>query len=101
MGYQQGVPPPVFYDYNNTNNNNYAGYPVQGSPPPPSDPRYSLMPVGGMVSPPVAQSPPPIDPYKTVASPVSELPVSSPLHENAPVSELPADMGNASHTTPR
>ncbi|KAJ4327856.1 hypothetical protein N0V84_001666 [Fusarium piperis] len=97
MGYQQGVPPPVFYDYNN---NNYAGYPVQGSPPPPSDPRYSQMPVGGMVSPPLAQSPP-IEPYKTVASPVSELPVSSPPHENAPVSELPADMGNASHTTPR
>ncbi|KAH7253247.1 hypothetical protein FSOLCH5_014029 [Fusarium solani] len=95
MGYQQGVPPPVVYDYNN---NNYAGYPVQGSPPPPSDPRYSQMPVGGMSPPPQS---PPIEPYKTVASPVSELPVTSSPHDNTPVSELPADMGNVSHTTPR
>ncbi|KAM0426551.1 hypothetical protein ACHAPT_008243 [Fusarium lateritium] len=95
MAYQQqGVPPPVVYDYNN--NNNYAGY--QGSPPPPTDPRYSQMPVGGMV-PPVAQSPP-HEYYKPVASPVSELPVSSP-QDNAHVSELPADMGNANHTTPK
>lgn len=94
MGYQQGMPPPVVYDYNNQ----YAGYPVQGSPPPPSDPRYSQMPMGNMSPPPQS---PPIEPYKTVASPVSELPVTSSLHDNTPVSELPADMGNVSHTTPR
>ncbi|EEU37726.1 uncharacterized protein NECHADRAFT_87549 [Fusarium vanettenii 77-13-4] len=88
MGYQQGVPPPVVYDYNN---NNYAGYPVQGSPPPPSDPRYSQMPVGGMSPPPQS---PPIEYYKPVASPVSELPATSSPHDNTPVSELPADMGN-------
>ncbi|RSL95754.1 hypothetical protein CEP52_011898 [Fusarium oligoseptatum] len=90
MGYQQGVPPPVVYDYNN---NNYGGYPVQGSPPPPSDPRYSQMPMGGMSPPPQS---PPIEHYKQpVASPVSELPVTSSPHDNTPVSELPADMGNA------
>ncbi|KAJ4176005.1 hypothetical protein NW767_015590 [Fusarium falciforme] len=91
----QGVPPPVVYDYNN---NNYAGYPVQGSPPPPSDPRYSQMPVGGMVPPPQS---PPIEHYKPVVPPVSELPVTSSPHDNTPVSELPADMGNAGHTSPR
>lgn len=100
MGYQQGVPPPVVYDYNNNNynNNNYAGYPVQGSPPPPSDPRYSQMPMGNMSPPPQS---PPIEQYKPVASPVSELPVTSSPHDNTPVSELPADMGNVSHTTPK
>lgn len=90
----QGVPPPVVYDYNN----NYAGYPVQGSPPSPSDPRYSQMPVGGMVPPPQS---PPIEHCKPVVSPVSELPVTSSPHDNTPVSELPADMGNAGHTSPR
>ncbi|PNP85297.1 hypothetical protein FNYG_01356 [Fusarium nygamai] len=85
--YQQDVPPPVVYDYNN----NYAGYPTQGSPPPPSDPRYSQMFVDGTGSP---HQSPPIEPYKTVGSPVSELPIASSPHDNTPVSELPAHMGN-------
>ncbi|KAH7147329.1 hypothetical protein DER46DRAFT_615164 [Fusarium sp. MPI-SDFR-AT-0072] len=96
MGYQQDVPPPVTYDYNY--NNNHAGYPAQGSPPPPSDPRYSQMFMEGTSSP---HQSPPIEPYKTVISPVSELPIASSPYENMPVSELPAEKGNASHPTPR
>ncbi|KAF5646973.1 uncharacterized protein FTJAE_1804 [Fusarium tjaetaba] len=84
--YQQDVPPPVVYDYNN-----YAGYSTQGSPPPPSDPRYSQMFVEGTSSP---HQSPPIEPYKTVASPVSELPIASSPHGNTPVSELPSHTGN-------
>ncbi|KAF5646438.1 hypothetical protein F25303_5424 [Fusarium sp. NRRL 25303] len=87
MTYQQDVPPPVIYDYNN----NYAGYPAQGSPPPPSDPRYSQMFVDGTGSP---HQSPPIEPYKTVVSPVSELPIASSPHDSTPMSELPAEMGN-------
>ncbi|KAJ4035135.1 hypothetical protein NW756_006879 [Fusarium oxysporum] len=97
MGYQQDMPPPVIYDYNN-NNNNYVGYPAQGSPPPPSDPRYSQMFVDGTSSP---HQSPPVEPYKTAVSPVSELPIASSPHDNTPVSELPADMRNVSHPTPR
>ncbi|KAF5656284.1 hypothetical protein FHETE_11075 [Fusarium heterosporum] len=44
----------VILDYNN--NNYYASYPVQGSPPPLRDPRYSQMLVDGTNSP--YQSPP-------------------------------------------
>ncbi|KAF4948568.1 hypothetical protein FGADI_9563 [Fusarium gaditjirri] len=90
--YQQDVTPPVIYDYNN---NNYANYPPQGSPPPPSDPRYSQMFVDGASSP---HQNPPVEPYKTVVSPVSELPISSSPHDNTPVSELPAHMGNVNQT---
>ncbi|KAF5677479.1 hypothetical protein FCIRC_6751 [Fusarium circinatum] len=89
MVYQQDVPSPVIHDYNN---NNYASYPTQGSPPPPSDPRYSQMFVEGTGSP---HQSPPIEPYKTVVSPVSELPIYSSPHDNTPVSELPAGMENS------
>ncbi|KAF5971725.1 hypothetical protein FCOIX_9738 [Fusarium coicis] len=86
--YQQDVPSPVVYDHNN----NYAVYPTQGgSPPPPSDPRYSQMFLEGTGSP---HQSPPIEPYKTVASPVSELPIALSPHGNTPVSELPAGVGN-------
>ncbi|KAK2939755.1 hypothetical protein FoTM2_002975 [Fusarium oxysporum f. sp. vasinfectum] len=37
---------------------------------------------------------PPVEPYKTAVSPVSELPIASSPHDNTPVSELPADMRN-------
>ncbi|SCV58391.1 uncharacterized protein FFB14_15628 [Fusarium fujikuroi] len=94
MSYQQDVPPPVIYDYNS----NYAGYPAQGSPPPPSDPRYSQMFVDGTGSP---HQSPPIEPYKTVVSPVSELPIASSPHDNTPVSELPAEIRNSRDPVPR
>lgn len=95
MSHQQDVPPPVIYDYNN---NTYASYPAQGSPPPPSDPRYSQMFVDGAGSP---HQSPPIEPYKTVVSPVSELPIASSPHDNSPMSELPAEMANSRNSMPR
>ncbi|RBA09085.1 hypothetical protein FPRO05_07365 [Fusarium proliferatum] len=94
MSYQQDVPPPVIYDYNS----NYAGHPAQSSPPPPSDPRYSQMFVDGAGSP---HQSPPIEPYKTVVSPVSELPIASSPHDNSPMSELPAEMANSRNSMPR